>query len=85
MAKYRKKPIVIDAFRWHPGMDCPIVQEVYPTTQYTHESIYGLVWDKLHESHVRCEAGDWIITGINGEHYPCKPDVFVRTYELIEE
>ena len=29
--------------------------------------------------------GDWLITGVNGEQYPCKPDVFAKTYEEIEE
>jgi hypothetical protein len=29
--------------------------------------------------------GDYIITGVKGEHYPCKPDIFWRTYELVEE
>ena len=29
--------------------------------------------------------GDWIITGVKGEHYPCKPDIFEKTYERVEE
>ena len=31
------------------------------------------------------KPGDWIITGVNGEQYPCKPDIFEKTYELVEE
>lgn len=30
------------------------------------------------------EAGDWLITGVKGEHYPCKPDVFAATYEAVD-
>ncbi len=40
--------------------------------------------DTLEGGHIVC-PGDYIITGVNGEHYPCKPDIFWRTYELVEE
>lgn len=39
--------------------------------------------DTLEGAHIVC-PGDWIITGIKGEHYPCKPDVFAATYEPVE-
>ena len=40
--------------------------------------------DTLEGGHIVC-PGDYIITGVKGEHYPCKPDIFWRTYELVEE
>lgn len=40
--------------------------------------------DTLEGGHVVC-PGDWIITGVKGEHYPCKPDIFELTYEKVEE
>lgn len=40
--------------------------------------------DTLEGGHIVC-PGDWIITGVKGEHYPCKPDIFEMTYEKIEE
>jgi len=40
--------------------------------------------DTLEGGHTVC-PGDWIITGVNGEMYPCKPDIFVKTYEPVEE
>jgi hypothetical protein len=40
--------------------------------------------DTLEGGHIVC-PGDWIITGVKGEHYPCKPDIFEMTYERIEE
>ncbi len=40
--------------------------------------------DTLEGGHIVC-PGDWIITGVKGEHYPCKPDVFEATYEPVEE
>ena len=39
--------------------------------------------DTLEGGHIVC-PGDWIITGVNGEHYPCKPDIFEKTYEAVE-
>lgn len=40
--------------------------------------------DTLEGDHIVC-PGDWIITGVKGEHYPCKPDIFEQTYERVEE
>lgn len=39
--------------------------------------------DTLEGGHIAC-PGDWIITGVNGESYPCKPDIFYKTYEKVE-
>lgn len=36
------------------------------------------------EGDMKASAGDYIITGVNGEQYPCKPDIFEKTYELVE-
>ena len=62
MAKYRKKPLVIEA-------------EQTPTRQEVHTLEGVLV----------ANPGDWIITGIKGERYPCKPDIFAATYEPADE
>ena len=40
---------------------------------------------KTLEGPLHVQAGDWIITGIHGEKYPCKPDIFLATYEAVEE
>ena len=58
MAKYRKKPIVIEAEQTQVAIDIPTL-----------------------EGTMRANPGDWIITGVKGEKYPCKPDVFAATYE----
>jgi hypothetical protein len=61
--KYRKKPIVIEAYRNDTG-----------------ESIFI---DTL-EGRMEARPGDYIITGVRGEQYPCKPDIFLATYEDAE-
>ena len=45
--------------------------------------VHGWI-DTLEGGHIVCPS-DWIITGINGEHYPCKPDIFDKTYEPVSE
>lgn len=45
--------------------------------------LHGWV-DTLEGGHIIC-PGDWIVTGVLGEHYPCKPDAFELTYELVED
>lgn len=81
--KFRKKPVVIEASQWLKHGDHP---EVAP---YAHQlgvikgpGPYGWV-ETLEGGHI-VTPGDWIITGVNGEHYPCKPEIFARTYEPAE-
>lgn len=73
--KYRKKPVVIDAVQWFKDGDHPMV---FTNDDGTHE-----IWTL--EGNMLVTPGDWIITGVKGEHYPCKPDIFETTYEPVEE
>lgn len=76
MAKYRKKPVVIEATQWFKMGDHPAV--VARTL-----SGMPIAWvDTLEGGHV-VTPGDFIITGVKGEHYPCKADIFEMTYELV--
>ena len=54
----------------------PIVLNAYITDK-------ELIIDTL-EGQMKASPGDWIITGINGEQYPCKPDIFLKTYDIID-
>lgn len=82
--KYRKKPVIIDAEQWYPA-DFESHQPykdrlgVYKNS----ESPTGYSIDTLEGSY-QVTAGDWIITGIKGEKYPCKKDIFEMTYEQIQ-
>lgn len=77
--EYRKKPVVVEAVQWtgenHAEM-CkfidPEVFEIIPRV--------GLVIHTLEGDH-HATLGDYIIKGVNGEFYPCKPDIFAKTYE----
>ena len=88
--KFRKKPVVIDAFRWTGGDDQtedPIwiieaikegrVYFTLPGTKNVRLNIHTL------EGVMVANPGDYIIRGIRGEIYPCKPDIFEATYEAV--
>lgn len=121
MARYRKKPIEIEASVWtkngdhpldysraHQGFEAGELREFSPDERrvnewegdivryFRHPDVPGETtckhcgikmhhhgWiDTLEGGHIVC-PGDWIITGVKGEHYPCKPDIFAATYEAV--
>lgn len=91
--KYRKKPVVITAERFDPieNMSDPSfklsnIDGVYHSKwwQFWKHSSTGWLIDTLEGWHEVTE-GDYIITGVKGEKYPCKPDIFAMTYEKVEE
>jgi hypothetical protein len=72
MARYLKKSVIIEAVQWFKPGDHPAVLA---------ESASDAVgYIDTPEGRLRVEAGDWIITGIAGENYPCKPDIFEQLY-----
>lgn len=94
MAKFRKKPVVIEAFQL--TYDCAMSKEYIPVWAYeankdgilgigvvskVKNSQYAII--KTLEGEMRADANDWIIQGVNGEIYPCKPDIFEKTYEKV--
>lgn len=83
MAKFRKKPVVIEAEQWE-GPWCEIAGVITRKISGDENSIHGAVVEfgvETLEGFMRVSPGDFIITGIKGEKYPCKPDIFAATYE----
>lgn len=84
--KYRKKPVVVEA--WLPYTDEPM-PNWYEEGLINHtimERFDGSGIDiKTLEGIMTASNGDYIIKGINGELYPCKPDIFEKTYEVVED
>lgn len=85
--RYRKKPVVIEATQWFKNSDHPVVDTLGGGSRIceacNHPSSSHGWCPTLEGKHIVC-VGDWIITGVKGEHYPCKPDIFEATYELVE-
>ena len=85
---FRKKPVVIEAVRWDGKLrvlkqlqDMGMETTIYSTGDYPIE-ICNLRIKTLEGEHI-ADIGDWIIKGVKGEFYPCKPDIFEQTYELV--
>lgn len=85
--KFRKKPVVIEAeqFVVFNKNETVFVQKVNDLTYpvYKDEKGFYVVIPTI-EGNMRCDNLDWIIKGISGEYYPCKPDIFEKTYELVK-
>lgn len=79
LTKFRKKPVVIEAVQWFKMGDHPAVKMTpdYLANGSRGEESPGI---ETLEGKLRVSVGDWIITGVNGEHYACKPDIFAKTY-----
>ena len=91
VGKYRKRPVVIEAIKYRPGPggNCAAVaaflgvpnecadpdEACDPETEWYIATLEG---------EMCADAGDWIIRGVKGEFYPCKPDIFEATYEPVE-
>lgn len=86
MAHFRKKPVVIEAFRWTGGPDQTedpvwIVEAIEAGTAFFSPDPGGQMHISTLEGVMAADKGDWIIRGVAGEIYPCKPDIFAATYE----
>jgi hypothetical protein len=80
MARYRKKPIVIEAIQF-TGTNVVEVAKVLSAGGAQFEPDIRFIVIKTLEGDMRADVGDWIIRGVQGEFYPCKPDIFDATYE----
>lgn len=93
--KFRKKPVVIEAIqvddRNYAALNA--IEDRDPDhlkllMQTMGDAVTNrIAWVEIHtlEGTMRADLGDWIITGVKGERYPCKPDVFEATYEPVDE
>ena len=94
MAKFRKKPVVVEAEQFTaglPGQPGGIVERVVNFgVPKADGDLVASAFDNKHwvqtlEGPLIVSNGDWIICGVKGEFYPCKPDIFAATNELVEE
>ena len=87
MTKYRKKPVVIEAWQFNGNMvGHPLwLEQAWMAGKVMQAPSGGnaLVIKTLEGDH-RADMGDFIIQGVKGELYPCKPDIFAATYEPAE-
>lgn len=78
IARYRKKPVEIEAVQW-TGENWQEIKDFAGSDV----SFDGRLYVFTLEGTLKVDIGDYIIKGVKGEFYPCKPDVFERTYEPV--
>lgn len=89
--KFRKKPVVIDAIQWTGNNEIDVtdfVGEKLKTNRHLQsetKDLPSIIYIPTLEGVMQAKANDWIIKGVNGEFYPCKPDIFEKTYEPVED
>jgi len=84
MPRFRKKPVEVEAVQW-TGSNINELWDVFSVlnvTATTEKNPDWLIIATL-EGDMRADVGDWIIQGVKGELYPCKPDIFDATYEAL--
>jgi hypothetical protein len=79
--KYRKKPVIIEAIQWR-GDNFVEIDNFITLPHETYPSQSKIIIPTL-EGTMEASYGDYIIKGVNGEFYPCKPDIFEKTYEVV--
>lgn len=80
MPKFRKKPVVIDAIQWDGNNEIEIA-EFMPSGKFSISDSGAKLFIDTLEGQMTADTLDWIIKGVKGEFYPCKPDIFAATYE----
>jgi hypothetical protein len=87
MARFRKKPIVITAVQYDGNfrcLDCFSISEVSHFIVSKDSEGNRCIKIPTLEGEMIASIGDYIIRGVQGEYYPCKPDIFEMTYEMVE-
>ena len=83
---FKKKPVVITAIQWDGNnleeIETWIGRELRQQRSYDGKEVVYLLIPTLESPH-EASRGDWIIKGIEGEFYPCKPDIFKKTYDEV--
>jgi hypothetical protein len=84
--KYRKKPVVIEAMQFTDESKDRVFNFItcnkYPDRDNDNNPVLKI---QTLEGDMTAQINDWIIKGVNGEFYPCKPDIFEKTYEAVED
>jgi len=81
--KFRKRPIVVEAIVWDGRNETFI--EINKATDRTVVAVGDILYIHTLEGMHKAQIGDYIIKGVEGELYPCKPGIFRKTYEEVED
>lgn len=89
--KARKRPVVVEVWLFSSS---PTMSDMQSAPQWVKNAVYIIEKQsggvshlsvRTLEGYMTASPGDWLIHGVNGEVYPCKPDIFEKTYELVND
>ena len=83
--RFRKKPVVIEAIQYQPHNNCVEIARFVGLSEVQCLERSTLFIIPTLEGDMEASPGDWIIKGIAGEFYPCKPDIFENSYEEVAD
>lgn len=84
MPKFRKKPVIVEAVQW-TGSNREEMEKFIPNTILAKKNAEEELAIGTLEGVMTASKNDWIIKGVHGEYYPCKPDIFEKTYEQVDD
>jgi len=82
--RYCKKPVVVEAVQWTGKNLSEISSFCQSAERFVFEEFRPALYIHTLEGNMRAFVGDYIIKGVGGEFYPCKPDIFEQTYEEVK-
>ena len=84
MPKFRKKRVIVEAVQW-TGNNREEMEKFIPNTILAKKNAEEELAIGTLEGVMTASKNDWIIKGVHGEYYPCKPDIFEKTYEQVDD
>ena len=84
MARYRKRPVEIEAIQWTGDNTKQVMSWADNYFGLDVDGTGGWIWNESQKSNNHVNVGDYIIRGTSGEYYPCEPTIFAATYEPVE-
>lgn len=81
--KFRKRPVMIEAMQIIDAVSVLDIEEWINNPMTGYSTNPPTIWIDTLEGRMEGRVGDWIIKGVNGEFYPCKNEIFIKTYQEV--
>jgi hypothetical protein len=81
--KFRKRPVTVEAMQITDVKSVLDIEEWINSPAVGYQTNPPTLWIDTLEGRMEARQGDWVIKGVNGEFYPCKPEIFAKTYQEV--
>lgn len=80
---FRKRPVTIEAIQLTDAASVFDIEEWINSSDTGYQTSPPTLWIKTLEGVMQASTGDWVIKGVNGEFYPCRNEIFIKTYQEV--